>query len=155
MEKENTRNSVIENIVAEWEKDARLVVGKIAEQSLQTPQLHSKYLRILAQWKVKRTETQVRLNEIRHLKTRYYNNELSDKELQENNLTAYQYRKPLKNELEQLLSADNSVNRVQTQIELIDTVIYILEKILEQIKSRDFTISNYLKAQAYSRGETL
>ena len=148
-----SEKSTVELIVEEWERDAPINGLDIGGSTLTTPILHSKYLRMLAQWKSKRTGLSVKLAEVRRFKTRYYNGELTREELQSANLSQYQYKRPLKAELEAMLAADPDVSKVQTQIEAVDTIIYVLEKIMEQIKSRDFTISNYIKAQAYARGE--
>lgn len=152
---DETKKSPLELIVEEWERDAPIDAMDIANKTLSVPILHSKYLRMLASWKTKRSKLAVKLAEVRRFKTRYYNGELTREELQSANLPQYQYKRPLKAELEAMLLADSDVNKVQTQIEAVDTIIFALEKIMESIKDRNFTISNYLRAQAYTRGETL
>ena len=149
-----TNENPLEKIIQEWESDAPIKPSQVETQSLETPRLHSKYLRILVTWKRKRTELSLKLNKVRQFKTRYYNGELSLDELKKHNLEQYQFKKPLKAELEALLLADQNVQEVQLQIESVETIIYALEKIIEQIKSRDFAISNHIKILAYNRGET-
>ena len=151
---QSSPKSPLELIVEEWERDAPIDALDIANKTLSTPILHSKYLRMLASWKTKRSKLSAKLAEVRRFKTRYYNGELTREELQGANLPQYQYKRPLKVELDSMLAADPDVSKVQVQIEAVDTIIYVLERIMEQIKSRDFTISNYIKTQAYTRGET-
>lgn len=144
---------IVEQIVDQWEQDAKIDIGRISEATLNTPLLHSKYLRLLASWKQKQAQAKSNLYNVRMLKTRYYKGELSKEELDKYQWKQWQYNKPLKNELEALLQSDKDVVKVQSQLEQVDTIVYVLDCIMTQIKQRDFEISNYIKIKMYERGE--
>lgn len=145
-------SSIVEDIVQQWEKDAKIDTTNIQGEIVRTPILFSKYLTILASWKRKRTAVKVKLNEIRQLKTDYYNGELSLDDCKRYGWNQYQGNRPLKSALESMLSADKDVNRINTQLELIDNVLYIVEQILTSIKSRDFMLGNYIKYVMFAQG---
>lgn len=146
--------SDIDNIVTEWETDAKYDVLHMDNEALRTCQLHSKYLRLLVGYKKKKTGLKIRLNETKQQKTRYYNGEMSLEEVKQLNLEQYQGNKPLKSQMEQLLAADPDVNRILMQFEAVDDIIETLESIISIIKSRDFQIKNWKDIQAFNRGET-
>ena len=145
--------STIDEIVNEWEKDAKIDPTDISSASLQTPRLHAKYLRILSHWKQKQATLKSNLNNIKQTKTRYYRGEMSREELKEYGWEQYQLKAPLRSEMEQVLNADADVNKVKMQLELVETIIYVLESIMKAIASRDFTISNYIKMRKFEKGE--
>lgn len=146
--------SDIDNIVTEWETDAKYDVLHMDNEALRTCQLHSKYLRLLVGYKKKKTGLKIRLNETKQQKTRYYNGEMSLEEVKQLNLEQYQGNKPLKSQMEQLLAADPDVNRILMQFEAVDDIIETLESTISIIKSRDFQIKNWKDIQAFNRGET-
>lgn len=145
--------SIVEDIVKQWEADAVINPLDIKGESLRTPILHSKYVSMLATWKIKQTNLKIKLNEVRQEKTRYYNGEMSLEECRAKGIDQYQGIKPVRAVLEQMLAADNDVTKVQMQMEAVDTTVYIIESILKAISARDFQISNYIKQQAFMAGE--
>ena len=145
--------SIVEDIVKQWEADAVINPLDIKGESLRTPILHSKYVSMLATWKIKQTNLKIKLNEVRQEKTRYYNGEMSLEECRAKGIDQCQGIKPVRAVLEQMLAADNDVTKVQMQMEAVDTTVYIIESILKAISARDFQISNYIKQQAFMAGE--
>lgn len=147
--------TVLDDIIKEWEKDAKIDPTDISGEILKTPSLFAKYIAILTSWKQKRTTTKIKLNEIRQLKSRYYRGELSVEDVKRlfgTDVEQYQGVKPLKAELEAMLAADSDVNEVQTKLEMIDNIIYVVEQILAVIKNRDFTLGTYTKYQMFLAG---
>lgn len=145
--------TVIDNIVAEWEKDAKLEASKIREQALSTPALHAKYLTLLANWKKKLTQKKIELNELKRQKIRWYNGELTITECQQLGWEQWQYNKPLRSQIPEMLAGETDLNELQSKVEFIETIIYILENIMKMINQRDFTISNFIKYEMFMNGE--
>ena len=145
--------SILDQLVAQWEEDAKIDKSDIAGEILKTPNLFAKYLRILASWKQKRTVTQIKLNEMKQLVSRYYNGELSPQQCKDLlSRDQYQYTKPIKSVLDQMVAADPMVTRIGSQLEMIDNMIYASEQILNSIKSRDFMLGTYTKYQMFLAG---
>lgn len=144
--------SILDQIVAEWETDAAIDKADISGEILKTPTLFAKYLQILSSWKQKRTAVQIKLNETKQDMTRYYNGQWSLEECKARNMQQYQGVKPLKSELENMLNANPAVTKIVSQLEMIDNIIYVLEQILNSIKSRDFALGTYTKYQMFLAG---
>lgn len=144
--------SILDQIVAEWESDAAIDKADISGEILKTPTLFAKYLQILSSWKQKRTAVQIKLNETKQDMTRYYNGQWSLEECKARNMQQYQGVKPLKSELENMLNANPAVTKIVSQLEMIDNIIYVLEQILNSIKSRDFALGTYTKYQMFLAG---
>lgn len=146
-------DSILDQLVEQWEQDAVINKADISGEILRTPNLFAKYLRILASWKQKRTATQIKLNEVKQLVSRYYNGELSPQQCKEL-LSREQYQgvKPVRAVLDQMVNADQAVTRIGSQLEMIDNMIYASEQILNSIKSRDFMLGTYTKYQMFLAG---
>lgn len=144
--------SILDQIVAEWETDAAINKADISGEILRTPTLFAKYLQILSSWKQKRTAVQIKLNETKQDMTRYYNGQWSLEECKSKGVSQYQGVKPLKSELENMLNANPAVTKIVSQLEMIDNIIYVLEQILNSIKSRDFALGTYTKYQMFLSG---
>ena len=142
----------LEDVKSEWTKDSVLNKAKLSDESLGIPMLHSKYLNVLVDTKLKHTKTKVDLNAMKKLKTRYYKGELSREELEEHGWEQYQYNKPLKSELGDILDGDDDVAKLKIKIEYLETMIYALESILGSIRNRGFEIKNAISWEQYLTG---
>lgn len=143
----------LQQIVDMWEQDAKIDVLSIGDNCLNTPLLHSKYIKLLAEYKIIKTNLTKKLDHMINLKTRYFKGELSLEELKALHWKQWQYNKPLKTELEKMINADKDVIAINTEIENVETVIEVITSILNQIKNRDFQLSNYIKYKMFERGE--
>ncbi len=146
-------SNVIDNIVEEWEKDSKLSETTIKEDSLRTPQLHAKYLKLLATWKRKLTDRKIALSELKRNKIRWYNGELSQQECTTLGWDQWLYNKPIRSAIPDMLAGEKDINDLQSKVEYIETIIYILENIIKMINQRDFTISNFIKYKMFESGE--
>lgn len=144
---------VLEEIINEWEKDSIIDVNRIQDETVATPFLHSKYLRMLSMWKKRRHIYEKKLTELQAVKRRYYRGEMGREELESYGWNQYQGNRMIKTELEETLRGDSDILSIQSKIDLIDTVLYVLESIVKMITSRDFEISNFIKYKMFMKGE--
>ena len=142
----------LDEIQNEWEKDAEVDDNYLGESAIATPKLHSKYLKLLIGVKLKHTKLQADYNQLRKNKFRYYRGEMGRDELETRGWPQWQGTKPLKNEMEEFLEGDSDLNHSKMKIEYIETMIYMLESILGQIKSRDFQIKNGITWKQFLSG---
>ena len=142
----------IEQIQEMWEKDSVIDENQLGEHATESPQLHAKYIRLLTTAKLKRTKLNSDLNQLKRLKFRYYRGELSREELTDLGWNQWQGVKPIKTEMEQLLEGDAEVNALVVKIEYLDTMLYLLESILNQIKSRDWQLRTHLDWKKFLAG---
>lgn len=142
----------LDEVLLAWEADSPIDDNHLGENSAATAKLHSKYLRILIDTKLKKTKLDIDYNNLRKLKFRYYRGELSRSELEELGWEQWQYNKPLKAEMDEFLKGDEDLAKIQVRIEYIDTMIYALESIMQQIKQRDWQIRNGIQWKQFLAG---
>ena len=142
----------IEEIQTMWQTDCQIDDNHLGEQATQTPKLHSKYIRELINYKLKLTKLKSDYNTTRKTKFRYFRGEMSRDELKELGWEQWQGIKPLKNEMDEFLSGDSDLNTINTRMEYLETGIYLLESILNQIKSRDWEIKSHIEWKRFLAG---
>ena len=143
----------IEDVITQWEEDSTPISEtRYAEASVETAKLHSKYLRYMVHFRRERTKVKSDHDILRRYKFRYYRGELSRRELETLGWDQWQYAKPLKNEMEELVRGDSDIRKFVAKIEDADTAIEALTEILKQIKDRGFAIGNAIKWKIFLAG---
>jgi hypothetical protein len=142
----------IEQLQEEWDKDCQIDDNYLGENSTSTPKLHAKYLKILVQVKLKHTKLSSDYNLTRKNKFRYYRGELSRDELQDLQWDQWQGVKPIKNEMDEFLKGDDELNTMDIKIKYLETMIYFLESVLQQIKARDWQIKTAVEWKKFLAG---
>lgn len=142
----------LDEIQQMWEEDCQIDDNHLGEQATASPKLHAKYLKILIDFKLKLTKSKAQYAEHRKLKFRYYRGEMSRDELKELGWDQWQGIKPLKNEMDEFLGGDSELNKLNTRIEYLETGIYMLESIMNQIKSRDWEIKSHIEWKRFLAG---
>jgi hypothetical protein len=95
---------------------------------------------------------QAEYNVLRQTKFRYYRGELSKDELKEHGWDQWQGIKPLKNEMDEFLTGDSDLNRIDIKVAYIKVMVEALESILSQIKARDWQIRNAVEFKKFIAG---
>ena len=142
----------LDDIQNEWDKDSYIDDNHLGETTTKTPKLHAKYVRILVNVKLKHTKLAADYNMLRKNKFRLYRGELSREELQNLGWDQWQGVKPLKNEMDEFLQGDNELNTLRVKIDYLETMIYLLESILGQIKARDWQIKTAVEWKRFLAG---
>lgn len=134
----------IEQINELWAADCPFDRNKLTEETLRSANLHQKYLALLMQCKSKIIKLTSDYAELKDLKTRYYNGELTQEELNANNLKQYQGLKPLKSTMGEKLEGDSDIIKLKLKIQYMENMQYQLESIMQQIKGRDWALRNHI-----------
>ena len=142
----------IEELNDMWDNDCSIDEDHLDRASVHTAKLHSKYLRLLTQHKMRIAALYAEYNNLRQTKFRYYRGELSREELNERGWNQWQGVKPLKNEMDEFLTGDSDLNRINIKIEYIKVMVEALESILGQIKARDWQIRNAVEYKKFIAG---
>lgn len=132
----------LDEILDAWDQDSEVDPNDLSTASLTTARLHSKYLRLLINAKMRKSKVSSDFSGLRRLKTRYYRGELTQQELEDNGWDPWQYNKPLKAEMEEVLRGDDDICKMQNRVDYLDTMIQALDAILGQLKQRDWAIKN-------------
>lgn len=142
----------IEQLQEQWDKDCEIDDNYLGETTTATPKLHAKYLKLLVNIKLKHTKYQSDYNMLRKNKFRLYRGELSRDELTDLGWEQWQGVKPLKNEMDEFLSGDKELVTIKVKIDYLETMIYLLESILQQIKARDWQIKTAVEWKKFLVG---
>ena len=142
----------IDEIYEMWAIDSNIDENFLGETTIATPKLHAKYVKLLVNTKLKHTKYQSDYNLVRKNKFRYYRGELSRQELQDFGWEQWQGVKPLKNEMDEFLKGDSDLNTLQVKIDYLESMIYLLESILGQIKARDWQIKTAVEWKKFLAG---
>lgn len=142
----------LDEIQTNWELDCDIDTNHLDTESVKTAKLHSKYIKLLVDAKLRISKLRTEYQEIKKLKFRYYRGELTRQELTDLNWEQWQYTKPIKNEMEQLLDGDSDITKIKMKIEYIDTMIYLLESILKSIADRTWSIKNSITFKQFLAG---
>lgn len=142
----------IDEIYDMWAIDSEIDENYLGETTVATPKLHAKYIKLLVNTKLKHTKYSSDYNIMRKNKFRYYRGELSRQELQQFGWDQWQGVKPLKNEMDEFLKGDSDLNTLQVRIDYLESMIYLLESILSQIKARDWQIKTAVEWKRFLAG---
>jgi hypothetical protein len=141
----------LEQIREEWSRDCSIDDLNLDKASGLSPHLHSKYLNELIQVKLKLTKTVFDLSQLKVKKTKYFRGEMTREELQELGWEQWQYR-TLKSDIESLVDADTEIQTIQARVEFLKAMVYFLESVLGEIKTRSFHIKNMIEFQKFRAG---
>lgn len=144
--------ATLDDVLNMWEADSGIDDNHLGEASTSTAKLHAKYLKMLVEAKLRKTKLDIDMNSLRKTKIRYYRGELSRDELADMGWEPWQYNKPLKAEMDEFLKGDSDLIKIQARSDYIETLVYALESIMQQIKQRDFQLSNGIKWKAFLAG---
>lgn len=142
----------LEELQTEWDADCQIDDNYLGENSTATPKLHAKYIRVLVQIRLKHTKLQADYNVLRKNKFRYYRGEMTRDELTNLGWNQWQGVKPLKNEMDEFLTGDDDLNTIKVRLDYLETMIYVLESIMGQIKSREWQIKNGIEWKKFLAG---
>jgi len=142
----------VDDILEMWDNDSVMDDNHISDESIKVPKLHAKYVRYTIEAKLKITKYQNDFNVLKKIKFRYYRGELTRDELICYKWDQWQGSKPMKNEMDQFLEGDTDLNNMKVKIEYLQTMVYLLESILSQIKARDWQLKTVLDHQKFLAG---
>jgi hypothetical protein len=136
----------------QWRTDSRLAVDDLVNESIRTPNLHSKYIDFYIDARRLLTKISTELAKLRAIKERYWRGELNAFELEELGWNQWQYSKITRAELDKQASGDADLILLQERVDTVQLFIYATESILQQIKQRDYAISNAVKLIIFNNG---
>ena len=144
----------LEEILEEWATDSKLPNINLDEASRETPSLHSKYLSILSNAKLRLKKAEMDQKSLLKQKFLYYNGKLSKDEI---DALGWDYDpmdglKILKGEMDYYYESDPEIQKTEEKIQYWKTVIETLTEIIDNLKWRHQTISNIIKWKQFESG---
>lgn len=143
----------LDELIEQWEQDSAIDDNRLDNESIRTPNIHAKYLRILLNYRMKLAALKTEYNTLRQKKFRYYRGEMGKSELEENGWEQWQGLKPLKAEMNEFLEGDADLNRITIKCQYLENMIQGAESIMNQIKARDWQIRNTIEWKKFIAGQ--
>ena len=141
----------LEKIEELWAKDAekffdhRDLPELLANDSMETPRLHAKYLQLYNEFKLMLSDAQTKYNKLYKEKWLYYNGKAPSQVYAEKPFDL----KVLKGDLDMFIDSDDDVCRVKQKIDYLETCINSIDRILKEIHNRGFAIKNTIEIVKY------
>ena len=141
----------LEKIEELWAKDAekffdhRDLPELLANDSMETPKLHAKYLQLHNEFKLMLSDAQTKYNKLYKEKWLYYNGKAPSQVYAEKPFDL----KVLKGDLDMFIDSDDDVCRVKQKIDYLETCINSIDRILKEIHNRGFAIKNTIEIVKY------
>lgn len=129
--------------------DLKIDKSKLDSESMRTPILHNKWLRMLFDRKERMKTMEFKKKILIKDKWLYYNGKASDEVYKEKGIFQF---KVLKGDLNMFIDADEEFHLMEARIERCKSELDFIQKTLEEINRRSFHISNALKAQMFMNG---
>lgn len=141
----------LEDIHTEWGKDSKIDPLNLSSESLNTPKLHGKYLKIMSEERLKLKKLRAAKGELVFAKTEYFTGKMDKAELDARGWEPFAVRL-LKQDLPIYLEADKDIITVNLQIGMQEEKVEVLESILKTIANRGYQIKNYIDWKKFENG---
>jgi hypothetical protein len=144
----------LEQVLEEWATDSQLPRNNLDEASRQTPSLHSKYLTILSQTKLRLKKAEMDQKTLLKQKWLYYNGKMSEDELK---ATGWDFDplnglKVMKGEMDYYYDSDKEIQESELKIQYLKTLIDTLNEIVNNLNWRHQTIGNMIRWKVFEAG---
>jgi hypothetical protein len=144
--------ATLDHIQEMWKTDCVIDEDNLDKESVRSASLHQKYLDHYVENKLKLAKLNSDMANLRRTKAKYYRGEMTKEELQHYGWDQWLYNKPLKSEMDEVLDGDVDVCNLRIKVEYIASIMFYLESVLQQIKSRDWQIKNCLEYKKFIVG---
>ena len=138
----------LEKIQEMWEKDSRMDMDNLHDESVKIPQLHQKYYTLYTTIRLLRTKSNDTLGKTRLERYNYYSGKAPASVYVEE---PFPYKVRDKESMSLHLNADEKLTKIKLKVEYYDVMLEFLEDILKMIHNRGYQIKNsidYLKFQS-------
>lgn len=131
-------------------QDLTIEESELDRESLRTPYLYDKYLKMYQKTKLHLREVEQRYNEIKLEKHRYYSGN-ADPEVYKKSPFGI---KVVKQDLEMYLNADPDLAKATDLVEYVSAIKDFLEKTLKNVENRNWNIKNAIEWRKFLSGVT-
>lgn len=141
----------LEEIHTTWAQDAKINPLDLSGESLNTPKLHGKYLKILSEERLRLKKLRSSKDELILAKTEYFMGKMAREDMQARGWEPFTMRL-LKQDVPTYMNADQDVIKLNLQIGLQEEKVEVLESIMKTIANRGFQIKNYIDWKKFENG---
>ena len=136
---------MIEDIISQWRDDCKLDDTELDIEALKIPNLHAKYLKLLAENRVKLRALRVKQKQLHQTLYDYYKGDLNNPE----DLATIK-RDPwpktvLKQDMPMYIDADEDMVKMNSKIAMQEEIVGVCEEILKSVNNRGFQIKSAIE----------
>lgn len=143
----------LESILQEWEIDKNIDAEDISFETLKGATIDFKYLKLLAATRKKINRLNAELKMKKSAKTRFYRKESTPEDLEKYKWDPETLPKDVaKSYVEKYLKIDEELIVDQYIIDNMENIYDTLDRILKEIRNRDWRIKNYIDNMKYKSG---
>ena len=132
----------IEDIINSWREDCKLDDTELDSEALRIPNLHAKYLRMLAENRVKLKALKVKQKQLHQTLYDYYKGDLNNPQDLEELKREPWPKTVLKQDMPMYIEADDDMIKMLSRIAMEEEVVGVCEEILKSVNNRGFQIKN-------------
>lgn len=140
-----------ETIIEAWKEDSKIDNSNLGNESLKTPNIHSKYIDWLTREAMVLTGYYSERKKLKRLLIEYYNGTMPMIQLKELGWEPFM-KKILKSDVNDYVESDDRMTDLALKIANQERKINLLEDIIKQIHNRGFTIKNAIDFLKWSMG---
>lgn len=142
----------IEKIFEEWNKDCKIDRSQLDVESLNTPSLHNKYLKMYAIERVQLKKQRVEYNKTKRQLIKYYRGEADRVDLQEMGNKSQFLGKAMGKEFEMLVETDELLEKQVLKVAVQEEKVEFLKSVIAEINRRSFEIKNAIEFIKWTQG---
>lgn len=141
----------LDDILDSWSADSNVDRTELAEESMKIPQLHSKYLKMFSNERMRLKQLDFQYKQLVKLKTEFYLGTIAEEDLKENNWEPNPLR-ILKADIPMYIDADPDIIELLQKKALQQEKVDTLDSIIRSINNRGFQIKNAIDWIRFTNG---
>jgi|TARA_Y100001947_G_C10233709_1_gene258659 hypothetical protein len=138
----------LEEIQELVDKDLKINDSELDLESIKTPQIHNKYMKLLTKFKLMMSRNESELHIIKKQKWEYYTGKADPSVYAENPFNL----KILRQDVDKYIDSDEDIIKLKQKSDYLNTVVDFLDRTVRQISNRTFTIKNAIDWKKFTSG---
>lgn len=135
----------LEQIIEEWRKDALFDDVYLDAESLKTPSLHNKYLKLLSQARLTLRKLKIERKHLSKVLREYYLGNLNNPDDLKDIDREPWVHKVMKQDVKEYIDTDYEMIEIDKKLEYTEEKIEVVQEILKMINARGYQINNAIK----------
>lgn len=141
----------VDEIINMWNGENHIHEDQLSLECSRTPQLHSKYIKILCLEKSLLDKRRKEYEILKQRKKEYYGGKFSQQDYQETGWDLFDL-KLLKNEIPDYLESDSDLQNSLIRMNAQEYKVQLVDEIIKQINGRNWLIRNMIEYQKLMNG---
>ena len=138
----------LEEIQELVDKDLKINDSELDLESIKTPQIHNKYMKLLTKFKLMLSRNESEFHIIKKQKWEYYTGKADPSVYAEKPFNL----KILRQDVDKYIDSDEDIIKLKQKSDYLNTVVDFLDRTVRQISNRTFTIKNAIDWNKFTSG---